>query len=94
MDLRGLQQLNNGFGDALARAFEMVATPAVFGFLGFLLDRRLGTSPLFALTFGVIVFGYMVWKFWAQYEREMQRHEAELLQGSRRRTVVAEQSDG
>ena len=41
------RELNNGFGEALAKAFELAVTPAIFAFLGHLLDRRLGTSPLF-----------------------------------------------
>src|SRR5205085_2570413 len=43
VDLRHQRDLYSGFGDALARAFEFVATPALFAFLGWLLDRWLGT---------------------------------------------------
>jgi F0F1-type ATP synthase assembly protein I len=70
--------LTNGFGDALAKAFEMVATPAVFGFLGWLLDRWLGTEPLFLLAFAVIVFVYEVWKLFLGYGAAMAEHEARL----------------
>ena len=72
------RQLRNGFGDALSLAFEMIVTPAIFGFLGYLLDRRLGTLPLFMLVFSLLTLGYMVWKTWATYERQMQREEASL----------------
>ena len=71
--------LTNGFGDALAMAFEMVATPAVFGFLGWLLDRWLGTEPLFLLAFVVIVFVYEVWKLFLGYGQAMAAHEAKLM---------------
>lgn len=87
MDLRAKRELHDGFGESLAKAFEMVVTPLIFGFFGFLLDRRLGTRPLFMIALAIVVFGYFVWKFWGEYERQMQRHEAQLGfgRGSERR---------
>ena len=32
------REIKQGSGDAMAAAFELVATPAIFGFLGWLLD--------------------------------------------------------
>lgn len=78
MDLGQRRELNNGFGESLARAFELVVTPGIFGFLGHLVDRRLGTSPLLLLVFALLAFGYLVWKFWADYNRRMQVHEQRL----------------
>jgi hypothetical protein len=78
LDLEQRRELNNGFGDSLAKAIELVATPAIFGLLGHLLDGRLGTTPLFMLLFAAITFGYLVWKTWGSYERRMQEHEARL----------------
>lgn len=78
LDLLSRRELNNGFGESLARAFELVTTPAIFGFLGYLLDRRVGTKPLFMLVFAIVVFGYLVWKSWSDYERRMQTHEQRL----------------
>jgi F0F1-type ATP synthase assembly protein I len=78
MNLQAKRELNTGFGDALARAFELVATPGIFGFFGWLLDRRLGTTPLFAFVFFFVVLGYVVWKLWSQYEADMQRHERRI----------------
>lgn len=77
MNLRAMQEINTGFGDGLATAFEMVATPAIFGFLGYLVDRWVGTNLVFMLTFGLVVFGYMLWKLAARYTREMDAHLAE-----------------
>ena len=51
--LPDLTSQDKGFGDGLSAAFELVVTPAIFGFLGFLLDRLLGTVPLFTLVFSV-----------------------------------------
>ena len=71
-------QLRNGFGDALSVAFEMVVTPAIFGFLGYLLDRQIGTTPIFLATFSVLTLAYMVWKTYAKYELQMQREETRM----------------
>jgi hypothetical protein len=73
------RDLYNGFGDALAKAFELMATPALFAFFGWLLDRRLGTGVLFTLGFGVFVFAYGMWKMWAEYDRSMREQEQKLL---------------
>jgi hypothetical protein len=78
LDLEQRRELNNGFGESLAKAIELVTTPAIFGFLGYLLDRRLGTTPLFLLLFALMTFIYLAWKAWGSYERRMQEHEAEL----------------
>jgi len=78
-DMAERRAITNGFGDALAKAFELAATPAVFGFLGWLLDRWLGTEPLFLVAFVVIVFVYEVWKLFLGYGTAMAEHEARLL---------------
>jgi F0F1-type ATP synthase assembly protein I len=78
MNLQAKRELNAGFGDALARAFELVATPGIFGFLGWLLDRKLGTTPLFAFVFFFVVLSYVVWKLWSGYVADMQRHERRI----------------
>jgi len=78
VDLLSKRELNNGFGESLARAFELALTPAIFGFLGYLLDHRIHTTPLFMLVFALWSFGYLAWKFWGDYERRMQAHEEQL----------------
>ncbi len=78
MDLRDKRELNRGFGDTLARGFELAATTAIFGFLGWLLDRQVGTQPLFILVFGAFaVVGQFV-LMWYRYDAEMKGHEAKL----------------
>ena len=68
----------HGAGDALSTAFEMVATPALFAFFGLLLDRVVGTTPLFALLFMAIVLAYVSWKVFKRYEQRMQTFESKL----------------
>lgn len=76
MDLRSRRETYNGFGEALARGFEFAATPAIFGGIGWVLDRTLGTAPLFFLL--LILFGFtgMFVRMWLGYDTEMRRHEA------------------
>lgn len=76
MDLRSRRETYNGFGEALARGFEFAATPAIFGGIGWVLDRALGTAPLFFLL--LILFGFtgMFVRMWLGYDTEMRRHEA------------------
>ena len=78
LDLQDRRELNNGFGETSARAFELVLTPIIFGVLGYLLDRRLGTSPLFMLGLGLFTFGYVVWRTWTGYDRRMSEQENQL----------------
>ncbi|MFN0088710.1 MAG: AtpZ/AtpI family protein [Acidimicrobiales bacterium] len=72
------RELNNGFGEALSRAFEFAVTPAIFGFLGWLLDRWLGVVPLFTLVFSLTVVSYMMWKLFRLYTSEMEAQERKL----------------
>lgn len=78
MNLQDRRETYNGFGDSLARAFELTLTPAIFGFLGWLVDRWLGLTPLFTLVFALFTFGYVVWKLRGGYETAMRQHERRL----------------
>ncbi len=69
---------HEGFGDALAQAFELIVTPGIFGLGGYALDRWLGTVPLFTIVLIVLVLAYMTWKLWYEYELRMREHEDRL----------------
>jgi F0F1-type ATP synthase assembly protein I len=84
MDLNQRRELSRGSGEALTRAFELVLTPAIFGFFGWLLDRWLGTRPLFMFLLFALVLGYEVWKLYVAYGAEMERHQ-QRLPGARSR---------
>ena len=71
MDHTEKGQIRSGAGDALAKAFEMIATPAIFGVGGWLADGRLGTFPLVTLVLVLVVFGYQVWSFARDYGASM-----------------------
>jgi F0F1-type ATP synthase assembly protein I len=69
------RELYNGFSDTFVRAVELVATPLILGFMGYGLDRWLGTVPLFTLILGLFCLGYLVWKTMRQYDRDMTRQQ-------------------
>lgn len=73
------REINTGFGNAMSKAFELVVTPLIFAFLGYLVDGWLGTAPVFALTFGLFTFGYVAWKFFSGYEARMRDEEDRIL---------------
>jgi F0F1-type ATP synthase assembly protein I len=81
VDLRERRELNQGFGDALSRAFEFAVTPVVFGFLGHLLDMRLQTSPIFMLILALLAVTGMFVKLWYAYDREMDQRDEDAPWG-------------
>jgi F0F1-type ATP synthase assembly protein I len=70
------RKLYSGFGETFSRAVEFVATPAIFGFLGHLIDGRTGTAPLFTLVLGVFAVVGMLLRFLLDYSRQMDAEEA------------------
>lgn len=79
MDLRDKRDLYNGFGDGLGRAFELAVTPAVFGLVGYVVDRWLGTKPLFLIVFVLVAVCEQGWMMWRRYDADMRRHEADAV---------------
>jgi hypothetical protein len=77
VDQNDKRDLYNGFGDGLARAFEYAVTPAIFGFLGWLLDRAVGTLPLFTIVLALLCVVGMFLKTWYTYDAMMRAHDAE-----------------
>jgi hypothetical protein len=74
--LNDKRAMNQGFGDGLARAFELVATPAVFGALGYLIDRIAGTMPVFTVVLGVFGLVGTFLRAWYGYDSEMRALES------------------
>src|SRR5579859_1453718 len=84
VDLNDKRDFYNGFGDGLARAFEYAVTPAIFGFLGWLLDRAIGTLPLFTIVFALLCIVGMFLKTWYTYDAMMRAHDAKSPWGQAR----------
>lgn len=85
VDPRERSSIYNGASDAFSRAVEMVATPLIFGFLGYRLDAWLGTTPVFTVVLSVVCLSYLTWKMCVRYQAEMARHETELRANRSRR---------
>ena len=80
------REMRAGAGDALAKAFEMIATPAVFGLGAWYLDGQLGTFPAVTLPVVLVVFSYQVWRFARDYSQVMD----EALEERRERYGISE----
>lgn len=57
--------------------FELAFVAAIFGGLGLLLDRWMGTTPVFALVFFLVGIVGTVLKLWLGYDQQMKRLEGE-----------------
>ena len=77
------RELNNGFGNALSKAVEMVVTPLIFAVIGHLIDRWLNTGMVFALGFGVFTLAYVSWKSYMVYDAQMRDEEDRILKRQR-----------
>lgn len=78
MDLSERRELNNGFGNALGRAVELTVSPVIFGLLGFLIDGRLGTRPVFMIFLFLFTFGYLFWKQSKHYGEQMDEEQRKI----------------
>ena len=69
----------NGYGNGLAKAFELTMTPALFGGIGYLIDRKADTKPWF--TVGLVLFAIvgMFVRMWYGYDDEMKAHEKKMV---------------
>ncbi len=74
-DLTDKRAMNRGFGDGMSRAFELIATPAVFGAIGYLIDRVAGTAPVFTVVLASLAIVGMFLRVWYGYDTEMRQHE-------------------
>ncbi len=70
--------VRTGSEDGLAKAIELVLTPALFAAAGFGLDRWWGTGPWLALSFGMFAFVLKLLVEWYRYAERMQLHEQEV----------------
>jgi F0F1-type ATP synthase assembly protein I len=75
--LRERRETNRGLGDALAQAFDVAATTAIFFFFGWLLDRWLGTKPLFMIMLTLLCLIAKLYLMLTTYNEKMKRLEAE-----------------
>ena len=67
----GIEESRAAAGDALAKAFEMVVTPAIFGVGGWFVDGFLGTFPVVTVAAVLVVLTYQVSRFVRDYGSHM-----------------------
>jgi F0F1-type ATP synthase assembly protein I len=70
------QELYNGAGEGMSRAFELALTPAIIGGLGFLLDRWLGLTPILTIVFFLVAMAGLMARMYYAYDAQMKDHEA------------------
>jgi hypothetical protein len=92
-DLAAKRQLNRGYSDGLSRALEIVVTPLLFGFVGYLVDNWSGTSPGFMIGLGAFAVAGLFVRFWLGYDREMREHEAKLPRSGSTSAAPADEAD-
>jgi len=71
------REMRQGFGDAFAAAFELAVTPAIFGFLGWLLDGGIGTTPIFTIVFTVVTLAYASYRLAHNYGQSLEQARVE-----------------
>ena len=76
MDTGYKRDLYNGFGNGLSRAFELAVTPAVFGGIGYAIDRAAGMVPVFTIVLLLLALAGMFVRMWYGYDAEMKGHES------------------
>jgi F0F1-type ATP synthase assembly protein I len=85
--LRERRELNRGLGDALAQAFDVAGTTAIFFFFGWLLDHWLGTKHLFMIGLTLLcLIGKIVLMLYT-YNDKMKHLEAERAERQEKRAA-------
>ena len=75
MDVSQGRELSNGMHRSTG-SFELVMAPLLLAFLGFFLDRWLGTTPLLILVLAVVGLVGACLNLYYGYKHEMDEHEA------------------
>ncbi len=74
-ELAARQDLYNGFGNGLALAFELALVPAIFGAIGYGLDRWLGLLPVLTIALVLLAVAGLAVRQFAAYTFSMKLHE-------------------
>lgn len=68
-------EVNRGLDDGLSKAFELALTPTIVGVVGWVIDSRLGVTPLFTLLFFFLGIAGTSLAAWSRYDAAMAVHE-------------------
>ena len=75
--------------EPLGHGFDAAFVVVLFFGLGFLLDRLLGTTPLFMIVMTILGAVGVFVRFWYRYDARMAQHEAERAAKSAARRKAA-----
>jgi F0F1-type ATP synthase assembly protein I len=67
-----------GYGNTMAQALEFVMVPFLFGLVGWVVDRALGTAPVVMLALGLLAVVGVFTRAWYHYDADMRAQEAAL----------------
>lgn len=70
------QELYNGAGEGMSRAFELAVTPAILGSFGYLLDRWLGLLPVLTIIFFLVAMAGLMARMYYAYDAKMKDHDS------------------
>jgi F0F1-type ATP synthase assembly protein I len=70
------REMYRGMGDGFAMAFELAATPTLFGLAGYWIDRRLDLVPLFTTLLALLALLGLAARMWYGYQHRMEAIEA------------------
>ena len=70
------RDLYNGFGNTLSRSIELVAAPLIFAFIGHLLDRWLGLTPILTIALAAFAVAGTFLRLYYGYGEAMRHEEA------------------
>jgi F0F1-type ATP synthase assembly protein I len=74
--------------EPLGHGFDAAFVVVLFFGLGFLLDRILGTTPLFMIVMTILGAVGVFVRFWYRYDARMAQHEAERAAKSAAQTAA------
>jgi len=77
--------LYNGMDDGWSHAIELALTPIVAGGIGYLIDRLVGTVPVFTIVLLVMAVVASFVKMYYAYDADMKAHDAVSPWGGARR---------
>ena len=75
--LTGSTRINRGTDDRLGKSIDVALVTLVFLGVGYLLDRWLGTKPVFMIIFVVLALIGEFVRFWYDYDARMKDLEAQ-----------------
>jgi F0F1-type ATP synthase assembly protein I len=88
------RDLYRGFDDGYTHAMELALTPFVAAGVGYVLDRLVGTVPLFSIALFTVAVIATFLKMYYTYDAKMKEHDAESPWGRAAAVAAAKAERG